>query len=131
MNSKAEGRARYTDMPVASVTIVVACFNDAAEIEPLCARLLPLLKELASDRRVQLLCIDDGSDDDTLAMLRKYFEHAPGVATDIVSHPRHLGTAEVMRTAFSASRGDIVCVLEGNLRYGPEALGGMLDLLER
>lgn len=130
MTSIGEGNGRHTEMPVESVTIVVPCYNEAPAIESLCDRLIPVLKELESLWKVQLLCIDDGSTDDTLALLRKYFEHAPGITADIVSHPSNLGLAEAMRTAFSAARGDVVCSIDSNLSYAPEELRGMIGLLE-
>ena len=125
-----EAEDRHTKVPVKSITIVVPCYNEAPAIAPLSARLLPILEELQSFWKVQLLCIDDGSTDDTLALLRKHFEHAPGVAADIVSHSTNFGLAEAMRTAFSASSGEIVCVVDCNSSYAPEEVRGMIHLLQ-
>ena len=106
--SKYEGFAsRATDTQVKSITVVVACYNAAPEIASLSSGLLPHLKELQSTWKVQLLCIDDGSTDDTLALLRKHFEHASGVATDIVSHSSNWGLSEAMRTALVS----LLCIL--------------------
>ena len=113
-----------------SITIVVPCFNEGAAIAPLSARLLPVIQDLRSRWKVHVLCIDDGSTDDTLALLRKHFDHTPGIATDIVRHSENRGLAETMRTALSMARGDIVCALDCNSTYDPEDVRGMVERLQ-
>ena len=113
-----------------SITIVVPCFNEGPTIAPLSARLLPVIQDLRSRWKVHLLCIDDGSTDDTLALLRKHFDHRPGIAADIVRHSENRGLAETMRTALSKARGDIVCALDCNSTYDPKDVRGMVEQLQ-
>jgi len=113
-----------------SITIAVPCFNEGPNIAPLSARLLPVIEDLRSCWKVHLLCIDDGSTDDTLALLRKHFGHSPGITADIIRHSENRGLAETMRTALSKARGDIVCALDCNSTYDPKDVRGMVERLQ-
>ncbi len=113
-----------------SITIAVPCFNEGPAIAPLSARLLPVIEDLQSRWKVHILCIDDGSTDDTLALLRKHFDHMPGITADIVRHSANRGLAETMRTALSKARGDIVCALDCNSTYDPKDVRGMVQQLQ-
>ena len=54
------------------LSIVVPVYGEADNIGPLCDRLLPLLRRIVSSYEV--LFIDDGSKDETLAAIRRQNE---------------------------------------------------------
>ena len=49
------------------LSVVIPCYNESANIEPLFARLFPVLDTLPMDWEV--VCVNDGSSDDTLDRL--------------------------------------------------------------
>ncbi|MBC7940177.1 MAG: glycosyltransferase, partial [Chitinophagaceae bacterium] len=57
--------------PRRRVSIVVPCFNEGAGLDAFFARLQATLATLPGCE-FELLCVDDGSDDDTLEVLRRH-----------------------------------------------------------
>jgi glycosyltransferase involved in cell wall biosynthesis len=73
------------------VTIVVPCFDEAQRL-----RLDAFRSFLAASHRHRLLFVDDGSRDDTLAMLRQFVVEGDG-RVDVLALERNHGKAEAVR----------------------------------
>ncbi|TDE49066.1 glycosyltransferase [Nonomuraea mesophila] len=73
------------------MTVLVPCYNEGAQVEVAHAELVEALKELGE---IQILFVDDGSADDSLARIRRLAETDPRVA--YVSFTRNFGLDAVM-----------------------------------
>ncbi len=96
-------------LPVAHVAVVVPCYNEAERLDR------SHLLDLAARPGTILVLVDDGSTDDTGAMLQMMAEH-PGVHH--LSMSRNRGKAEAVRAGmlWAAERGvDIIGYLDADL----------------
>ena len=55
-------------LPTPELSVVIPVFNESANIGPLCERLVPVLERVAASW--EIVFVDDGSEDDTLAAIR-------------------------------------------------------------
>lgn len=110
------GRGR----PVLSV--VIPCYNEADNITPLFARLMPVLDGL--DATWEVVCVNDGSRDDTLDRLLKVREGEPRVK--VVELSRNFGKERALSAGLSLASGDAVVPMDADLQHPPEALAAMI-----
>jgi dolichol-phosphate mannosyltransferase len=110
-----------------SVSIIVPCFNESEGIESLKKKLLPVLTKLRLDRSVELICVDDGSSDDTFLKLQYYFEQQ----AKIIRHHKNKGLSAATKTGLAHSTGNIICTIDSDCTYEPKDLLDLLDLMHR
>jgi dolichol-phosphate mannosyltransferase len=109
-----------------SVSIIIPCFNEAEGIELLKQQILPVLIRLRLTRSVELICVDDGSTDETFAKLQQHLgDHA-----QIIRHSHNQGLSAAIQTGLAHSTGEIVCTADSDCTYAPEQLIPMLNLMQ-
>ncbi len=99
------------------VSIVIPARNEAASLRVL----LPELRTRYPDYRV--IVIDDGSTDDTLAVVRAH-------GADVISHPYKLGNGAAIKAGARASDSEIVVFMDGDGQHLPADIQLLLDKLE-
>ena len=98
------------------VSVLVPAKDEAAN--------LPLFLEQAAaafqaaDATFEIIVIDDGSTDDTWAVLGALVDQYPFVRR--VRHRRQRGIADALRTGYSQARGDVLVFYPADLQYKPE-----------
>ena len=105
-----------------SVSCVVPCYNEAANLR----ELLPRLEEIlwATQLRWEIIVVDDGSTDDTAAVVAAWCELE---GFRCVSLSRNFGKEAALTAGLQAARGDAVVMLDGDLQHSPSLIGSMLD----
>jgi undecaprenyl-phosphate 4-deoxy-4-formamido-L-arabinose transferase len=100
------------------LSVVIPFFNEEPNIDVLFKRLLPVLRGMG--RTFEVVCVDDGSRDRTLAMLRDYAAKNP----EIVVKPfaRNFGQHAAVLAGFAHSRGAFVVTLDADLQNPPEEI---------
>ena len=104
--------------------VVIPCYNEQRRLDP--AR----LETLAESGRVRLLFVDDGSTDDTAAVLDRLRNTSEAV--DVLRLPRNVGKAEAIRQGLShgmESDAPILAYYDADLATPPEELLRLLELL--
>lgn len=107
------------------VTVLVPCYNEedaaAGTIEQLDAALAPL-------GDFEILAIEDGSEDDTLAVLRGLEQRFPRLR--VVEHGQNRGYGAALKTGLRHARSELVAIIDADGTY-PIAdlpkLVGMMD----
>jgi dolichol-phosphate mannosyltransferase len=101
------------------LTILVPCYNETENVADMRAGLLPVAAALAGDREVELLFVDDGSEDGTYDELHEVFRasDASSVPVRIERHTVNRGLGAALRTGTAAARGAVVVSTDSDGTY--------------
>jgi undecaprenyl-phosphate 4-deoxy-4-formamido-L-arabinose transferase len=108
------------------VSVVVPIYNEAPNIPVLHERLARSLDALG--RVSEVLYIDDGSSDDSLALLREISARDARVA--VLQLSRNSGQHAAVVAGFAACRGAIVVTLDADLQNPPEEIPRLVEQIE-
>ena len=106
-----------------AISVVIPVFNEAAGIEPLLARLVPVLEATGLDWSI--LFIDDGSRDGTLAALRLANKRDSRIAAVALS--RNFGKEIAVAAGLRYARGDAVIIMDSDLQHPPETIPQFIE----
>jgi len=110
------------------LSVVVPLFNEQETLPELCRRLRACRSRFAAES-VEVLLIDDGSVDDTGALMRAITSEDPMFRG--VQLSRNFGHQAAVSTGLSLARGDVIAVMDGDLQDPPEVIAELLDAMER
>jgi undecaprenyl-phosphate 4-deoxy-4-formamido-L-arabinose transferase len=108
------------------VSVVVPIFNEEASIEELYSRIVRTLEERGDS--FELITVDDGSTDRSLAILRGL--RAKDARVRVIRLTRNFGQSPALYAGFSRSRGEFVVMLDADLQNFPEDIPKLLERLE-
>ncbi len=117
-----------TEESPVQVSVVVAAYNEAGVIGPNLRRVIAALQE-RRDLEWELVCVNDGSRDDTGALMEEVAADCPRVR--VLHHRRNLGQGRAIRTGVEACRGEVIVTLDADLSYGPEYIYRLYDAVIR
>jgi dolichol-phosphate mannosyltransferase len=109
------------------LAVIVPCYNEAEGIGNLQAGLRRLRAALEGQSRLELLLVDDGSSDDTLALLHEHFGGQSDIT--ILHHPANRGIAAAIATGLAHARADVAASLDADCTYDPLQIVQMARLL--
>ncbi|HMV18277.1 MAG TPA: glycosyltransferase family 2 protein [Zoogloea sp.] len=112
-----------SDTPLLS--IVIPCFNEEDVITSTVNRLRAFCATV-KDVRVELIFVDDGSQDGTRARLKSFGTEDPRIR--IIGFARNFGHQVAVTAGIDAARGDAVVLIDADLQDPPEVIHGMLTL---
>lgn len=98
-------------MTFESLSIIIPVYNEERFIEPLLRKVV----HAAGDS--EIFVIDDGSTDQTPAILSRLLKELP---IQVVSHPRNLGKGSAVRTGLAHTRRELILIQDADLEYDPE-----------
>ncbi len=105
------------------ISLVVPFFNEEAGIAGFCAALLPCLDAIPG-HDWEIICVDDGSTDATLAALTGVAATDPRFK--VLELSRNFGKEAAMTAGLDAAAGDAVIPLDADLQDPPALIGQML-----
>ncbi len=108
------------------LSVVVPIFNEAESIAALHRRLGDAVAALG--RPSEIVYVDDGSHDGSLALLLPLSESDPRVK--VVELTRNFGQHAAILAGFEQSRGEIVVTLDADLQNPPEEIGKLVAVIE-
>ena len=108
----------------ARLDLVVPIYNEVDGLQAFYDELCHVLVGLEHETR--LLFVDDGSTDDTPALLSRLAESDPRVA--IITLSRNFGHQVALTAGLDRADADIVITLDGDGQHPPELIPQMLDL---
>ena len=111
---------RCTAAPTA-ITIVVAAYNEVANIERRIHELLGLLARF--DPESELIVVSDGSTDGTQDVARRV--NHPQLR--IIEQPRNMGKAVALNAGVAAASNHIIVFADARQRWAPDAISCMLE----
>lgn len=100
------------------LSIVIPMLNEAENLKPLFDRLLPVVDRLGME--TEIICVDDGSGDETVALLKAMRARTPSIK--IISFSRNFGKEVALAAGLRYARGDAVVLMDGDLQHPPETI---------
>jgi glycosyltransferase involved in cell wall biosynthesis len=105
------------------LSLIIPCLNEEAVLPLLHRRLQDVLASLGMDW--ELIFVDDGSRDRTLALLSDF--HAADPRVKVVGLSRNFGHQAALAAGLRYAAGDAVAILDADLQDPPELLPACLD----
>lgn len=106
------------------LSIVIPCFNESQGLDALFERLEAVFAQLP-DFRYEIICIDDGSRDNTLEILCQHAARNPSIV--VLELSRNFGKEAALTAGIDAARGDAVIPLDADLQHPPEFIIEMVQ----
>jgi undecaprenyl-phosphate 4-deoxy-4-formamido-L-arabinose transferase len=110
------------------LSVVIPVYNEEAVLPSLFARLYPALDALAIS--YEIVFINDGSRDRSVALLRQQFSARPQ-HTRVVMFHANFGQHSAVMAGLAYSRGEYVVTLDADLQNPPEEIGKLVGMLEQ
>lgn len=116
-----------TDTQAKTLSVVIPMYQEADNVAPMMAAVHQGLAEYPGPW--ELICVDDGSRDDTWQRLQQameqYGSHVRGIRMR-----RNFGQTAAMQAGIHAARGEIVATLDGDLQNDPADIPRMVQELQ-
>ena len=113
------------DRPAPDVSLVVPVYNERENVGALVAEIAAAL----AGRRYEVVAVDDGSTDGSLAELKRLKGAHPEL--HIVAFERNAGQSAAFVAGFRAARGRAIVTLDADLQNDPADVPALLAELER
>jgi dolichol-phosphate mannosyltransferase len=104
---------------VKSISIVVALYNEAGNIKALLEQTAAALQNLT----YELILVDDGSTDDSVAVIKQYLQ--PHMKLVILR--KNYGQSAAMAAGIDAATGEFIATMDADLQNDPSDIPFMLD----
>jgi glycosyltransferase involved in cell wall biosynthesis len=109
-----------------ALSVILPVYNEAANLEQLNLKLTDALERLA--RSYEVIYIDDGSTDRSLAMLREIAARDSRVR--VISLRRNYGQTAAMSAGIDHARGQILIPMDADLQNDPADIASLLEKLD-
>jgi glycosyltransferase involved in cell wall biosynthesis len=113
-------------MPHPQLSIVLPIYNEAQSLPQLLKELALALE--AMGQTFEIICVDDGSKDDSFAELKKLREKDERVR--VVRFRRNFGQTAAFAAGFDRARGDIVITMDADLQNDPADIPKLLAKID-
>jgi glycosyltransferase involved in cell wall biosynthesis len=109
------------------ISLVVPCYNEAEVIAGFCARVLPVLAAIPGTEW-EIICVDDGSADNTLVQLVALAGQHKGMR--VIEFSRNFGKEAALTAGIDAARGEAVIPIDADLQDPPALIAQMVAAWE-
>jgi glycosyltransferase involved in cell wall biosynthesis len=108
------------------VSIVIPVFNEAENVAPLHREIAAAVKDRAEE--YEIIFVDDGSSDASLAELKKLRAGDPRVK--IIQFRKNFGQSAAISAGFASCRGEVVIAMDADLQNDPADIPRLVDKVE-
>lgn len=112
------------------VSVVIPCHNEEDGLVQLPEQLGPVLQALSSNKRVELIFVDDGSSDRTWERMMEVANGPllPGHVR-LERHSSNRGLGAALRSGFAAATGDVIVTTDSDATYRFDEIPRLLEQL--
>ena len=107
------------------VSVIVPLYNEAENVDELYRTLKSVMDEYGKD--YELLFVDDGSTDKTVALLEPFEKNDQRVR--ILRFRRNFGKAAAWAAGFDHAQGDVIVTIDGDLQNDPKDIPKLVSLI--
>lgn len=104
------------------LSIVVPIYNESLNLDGFFARLIPVLD--GTGEEFEVICIDDGSKDDSVAKLKLVNQADPRVK--LLAFSRNFGKEAALSAGLANAAGEAVIPIDADLQHPPEMIPEMV-----
>lgn len=108
-----------------TLSIVVPLFNEEENVAPLLHRIVGIAERLENVTSYEIVLVNDGSTDGTLAAIRRELRSRPSVI--LVNLSRNFGHQLAATAGMDIARGEAVVLMDGDLQDPPELIGAFVE----
>lgn len=108
-------------IPISSISVVIPAYNDESTVGRLIADVDCLLKEISDE--YEIVCINDGSKDNTLAVLEQAAAKNPKLK--LINHEQNKGYGLTIKELYLCGTNEFVFSLPGDYQFAPKELIAM------
>ncbi|MBN1877540.1 MAG: glycosyltransferase family 2 protein [Anaerolineae bacterium] len=125
---------KYTAQPELDISIVLPVYNEAGNLKIFIPEIVHVLQILG--RPYEIIAIDDGSTDDSVATLRALKQQTSEMGSElqqclrIVRFRRNFGQTAAFAAGFDLARGTYVITMDADGQNDPADIPAMLQLME-
>jgi len=112
--------------PTVDLSVVLPVYNEAGSLPGLIPELTAVLDQLG--RSYEIVAVDDGSSDDSVAVLRRLQEQEPRLR--IVQFRRNFGQTAAFAAGFDYARGAIIITMDADGQNDPADIPRLLEVME-
>jgi len=113
------------------LSIIIPCYNEQEVIPFLAKTLSELEKKQHKTFSLTYIFVDDGSSDNTWALLQHYFPPTPTNVTNILlRHPFNQGIGAAIITGFQSVTSPYVAVIDSDCTFHPAQIVEMIKLMK-
>jgi glycosyltransferase involved in cell wall biosynthesis len=109
------------------LSIVVPLYNEEESVEKLLDSILEVAKQF--DFAYEIIFVDDGSQDNTWAIIEKLKEKTPQL--NAIKFRRNYGQTSAMVAGFDQAQGQIIVTMDGDLQNDPSDIPLLLEKMEQ
>lgn len=106
------------------LSLIIPAYNEGTRLGATLRAVVGYLSAQGYDW--ELLIVDDGSDDDTLALARTFGAAHPAAAITVIANP-HRGKAYAVRTGVQAARGKLIGFTDADLATPIDTVGNAIE----
>jgi glycosyltransferase involved in cell wall biosynthesis len=121
-----DGRVSAGSAPLVSVVLPV--YNESATLPELIRRLGVVADTLGSRYAFEIVCVDDGSSDDTVGVAGRLALADPRLV--VIALRRNYGQTAALQAGFDQARGAIIISMDADLQHFPEDIPRFLSKIE-
>lgn len=110
------------------ITILIPAYNEEEVLDQL-INSLEEVKNLNLDYKFEFLFVNDGSEDNTIEILKKYSLNNSHV--NYIDLSRNFGKEIAMLAGFDYAKGDAVVIIDADLQQPPELISKMIEWWEK
>jgi len=107
------------------ISIAIPLYNEAESLPELIAWIQRVVK--ANDLTTEVILVDDGSRDDSWAVIEKLKADYPFIKA--IRFARNYGKAAGLQAAFEAAQGDVVITMDADLQDSPDEIPELVRMI--
>jgi glycosyltransferase involved in cell wall biosynthesis len=109
------------------ISLLVPCYNEGTSLDAFFKTILPIIESV--DYEFEIVCVDDGSVDNTLKILDDW--HHKDKRIKYLTFSRNFGKEKALTAAIDFANGDAVIPIDADLQDPPEIILQMIEKWEQ
>lgn len=108
-----------------TISVVVPLYNEESNVAPLLERIVTILERLPDRPEYEIVLVNDGSSDGTLAAIRTEMRARPHIV--LVNLSRNFGHQLAATAGIELASGEAVVLMDGDLQDPPELIESFVE----